>query len=91
MASSKHPATRRIGGPGASHEDRKHPDRPTRRGQHPAAKRKLGHSKVSGGGGESDVHHERSARGKRGGRGHLPAEVDPTAFIDAGPGQGTRK
>jgi len=82
MASSKHPATKRIGGPGASHEDRKHPDKPARRGADPASKRKPGHSKVSGGGGESDLHHERNAKGKRGGREHAPAEVDLEAFVE---------
>lgn len=67
MSGKKHPATERFGGPGASHEDRKHPDKPERRGKHPSATKKIGHSKVSGGGGESDVHHERNPIGKSGG------------------------
>lgn len=53
----KHPNTDRWGGPGASHEDRskprpdptvKDPDDPDRYSRH---------SQVSGGGGETDLHH----------------------------------
>lgn len=62
----KHPNTERIGGPGASHENRKHPEKSQPRGPHPAAKNREDFSSVSGGGGESDRHHERNAPGKAG-------------------------
>lgn len=61
----KHPDTDRWGGPGASHENRKKPrpdptvkdaDQPDRINQH---------SRVSGGGGEGDVHHGHSKKAKR--------------------------
>lgn len=57
MSPRKTPATERIGGPGASHENRKHPEKSQPRGPHPAAKKPEHHSKVSGGGGEGDAHH----------------------------------
>ena len=62
---AKHPNTDRWGGPGASHEDAsspkpdplvKDPDDPDRYSRH---------SKVSGGGGEADVHHAHRASRKR--------------------------
>lgn len=62
---SKHPNTERWGGPGASHEDRtkptpdplvKDPDDPDRMQPY---------SHISGGGGETDIHHGHSARAKR--------------------------
>lgn len=65
MASPKSPDTQRWGGPGASHEDRskpppdptvKDPDDPDRYGRH---------SKVSGGGGEGDIHHGHADKAKR--------------------------
>ena len=62
----KHPATERIGGPGASHENRQHPEKSQPRGPHPSAKSREDLSSVSGGGGESDRHHERNAPGKAG-------------------------
>lgn len=67
------PATERFGGPGASHEDRKHPGK----NKQPAGKKKGGgeemgpapgsptsgrDSKVSGGGGERDSHHTHTAK-----------------------------
>ena len=54
--SSKHPNTIRQGGPGASHENAKEPlqvEKP------PAESDRKRHSKVSGGGGERDIHHTR--------------------------------
>jgi len=53
----KHPASRRWGGPGASHEDRTEPPpqpRETRGKREPTNTRA---SHVSGGGGERDLHH----------------------------------
>lgn len=63
--SRKSPNADRWGGPGASHENRekprpdpsvKDPDDPDRYSRH---------SKVSGGGGEADVHHAHDPRRKR--------------------------
>lgn len=62
----KNPATERIGGPGASHENRKHPEKSKPRGPHPAEESRGDFSSVSGGGGEADRHHERNAPGKGG-------------------------
>jgi len=62
----KHPNTARIGGPGASHEDRTHPDKPQRKQSHPAQSKPEHHSKVSGGGGEKDFHHTHSPPRKGG-------------------------
>jgi hypothetical protein len=66
---SKHPNTARVGGPGASHEDRKHPDKPRSNATSNREKRKSHHSKISGGGGEKDYHHTHapSLNGGRGG------------------------
>lgn len=55
----KHRDTERIGGPGASHENRKHPEKTRARGPRPEDTKKDNHSKVSGGGGERDSHHTR--------------------------------
>jgi hypothetical protein len=61
----KNPETRRWGGPGSSHEDAtqpppdptvKDPDDPDRYSRH---------AKVSGGGGETDLHHAHAASRKR--------------------------
>jgi hypothetical protein len=52
----KHPNTDRWGGPGASHEMVKDADDPDRYSRH---------SKVSGGGGETDVHHGHDPKMKR--------------------------
>jgi hypothetical protein len=55
----KHPDTARIGGPGASHENRKHPEKSQPRGPHPSETKSTRRSGVSGGGGEPDSHHTR--------------------------------
>lgn len=61
----KLPQTRRWGGPGASHENRdKPPPDPTVKDRDDAD-RYSRHSEISGGGGEPDVHHQESAKGKR--------------------------
>jgi hypothetical protein len=62
--STKTPNSIRQGGPGASHENAKAPldlKKPPADGPH----RK--HSKMSGGGGEHDVHHTHDPAGKAGG------------------------
>lgn len=64
---SKNPASERMGGPGASHENRKHPEKSQPRGRHPIASQSTKRSGVSGGGGEPDVHHSHDPRGKAGG------------------------
>lgn len=56
----------RIGGPGASHENRKHPEKTQARGQEPEATKSTRHSGVSGGGGEPDRHHGHDPQGKAG-------------------------
>jgi len=50
----KHPATERIGGPGASHENRAHPEKSK---EHMRDHFDYERSAVSGGGGELDAHH----------------------------------
>jgi hypothetical protein len=62
----KHPNTARIGGPGASHENRQQPDKSKARGQKPADTKPSFHSGVSGGGGEADRHHGHAPHGKTG-------------------------
>ena len=62
----KHPNTARIGGPGASHENRRAPEKTKGRGAHPTAKKTTRHSGVSGGGGEPDKHHSPEAEGTSG-------------------------
>ena len=64
----KHPNTERIGGPGAAHENRKHPEKTQERGPPPNENKPWRHSGVSGGGGEHDSHHAHDAAGKGGGR-----------------------
>jgi hypothetical protein len=46
-----------IGGPGASHENAKAPQKSRPRRAHPSAKKSSRNSGVSGGGGEPDSHH----------------------------------
>jgi hypothetical protein len=46
-----------VGGPGASLENRKEPQRSKPRGLAPEATKSTHHSGVSGGGGEQDRHH----------------------------------
>src|SRR5438105_13557748 len=62
----KHPNTERIGGPGASHENRRHPEQSQPRGNKPADTKSWRHSGVSGGGGEHDPHHTHDPKGKAG-------------------------
>jgi hypothetical protein len=62
----KHANTERIGGPGASHENRKHPEKSQHNIDHPTASKSDHHSKVSGGGGEQDAHHAHNPRLKGG-------------------------
>jgi hypothetical protein len=69
MASKKNPATERIGGPGASHENRKHPEKSQARGQHPTETQSTKRSGVSGGGGEPDAHHSHDPHRKGKGSG----------------------
>ncbi|HLK25453.1 MAG TPA: hypothetical protein VKT30_12420 [Caulobacteraceae bacterium] len=61
---AKHPKPARWGGPGASHEDRTKPapDRTVKDADDPD--RGTRHSQVSGGGGESDVHHAHESEKK---------------------------
>jgi hypothetical protein len=60
----KHPATERIGGPGASHENRQHPEKSKTHAQN---EHRYDRSAVSGGGGELDAHHTHEP-GMKGGR-----------------------
>jgi hypothetical protein len=62
----KHENTKRIGGPGASHENRKHPEKSQERGASPEETKSTRHSGVSGGGGEPDSHHTHHPAGKAG-------------------------
>lgn len=62
----KHPDAERIGGPGASHENRRDPDKTKPRGPHPAETKSPRHTGVSGGGGEPDSHHTHDPAGKAG-------------------------
>ncbi len=62
----KQPNTERIGGPGASHENRKHPEKSQARGPAPAETKGAHHSGISGGGGEKDAHHRHDPQGKAG-------------------------
>jgi hypothetical protein len=55
----KHPDAERIGGPGAAHENRKHPEKSRKRRERPEDGKSGVRSKVSGGGGERDSHHTR--------------------------------
>jgi hypothetical protein len=56
----------RVGGPGASHENRKHPERSQPRGPQPEAEKSTRNSGTSGGGGEPDRHHSHDPNGKAG-------------------------
>jgi hypothetical protein len=62
----KHEDAARIGGPGASHENRKHPEKSQARGAPPEATKSTRNSGVSGGGGEPDRHHSHDPAGKSG-------------------------
>ncbi|MGZ8362591.1 MAG: hypothetical protein ACXW3D_01920 [Caulobacteraceae bacterium] len=61
----KHPNTHRWGGPGASHEDRSKPEPDPMVKDATDPDRMTRHSKVSGGGGEEDVHHSHDPHEKR--------------------------
>lgn len=61
----KHPNTERWGGPGASHEDRSKPKPDPLVKDADDPDRYSRHSKVSGGGGEADVHHAHDPSRKR--------------------------
>jgi hypothetical protein len=60
----------RMGGPGASHENHKHPERSKPRRPAPEATKSPRNSGVSGGGGEPDSHHSHEERRKGGGGWH---------------------
>jgi hypothetical protein len=62
--STKSPQTIRQGGPGASHENAK---APLKIKKPPAESDMKAHSKISGGGGERDIHHTRDPEMKGGG------------------------
>jgi hypothetical protein len=64
MAGKKNPDAERIGGPGASHENRRQPEKSKPRGNHPTAEKSTRHSGISGGGGEPDSHHSHDPRRK---------------------------
>ncbi len=66
MPLRKEEKVERIGGPGASHENRKHPEKSQPRGQAPEETKSARHSGVSGGGGEPDRHHSHDPDGKAG-------------------------
>jgi hypothetical protein len=61
----QHPSTERIGG-GASHENRKQPDKSVDQNDRAAATHPANRSKVSGGGGEHDAHHTHDSNRKAG-------------------------
>lgn len=85
--SKRPPETDRWGGPGASHEDRTEamPEKVDPRA--PGESTNTAHSRVSGGGGERDIHHGHSARAKQDfeqnavekakGDGKIPPELQP--------------
>lgn len=60
----KNPNAARIGGPGASHENAKHPEKSRDQRPHPTDLKSTRKSGVSGGGGEPDSHHTHDPRGK---------------------------
>src|SRR5436853_6616134 len=62
----KHPNTRRLGGPGASHENRKQPEKSQPGNLQPADTKSWRHSGISGGGGEHDSHHTHDSASKGG-------------------------
>jgi hypothetical protein len=62
----KHPDTERIGGPGASHENAKHPEKSRPQRPRPEDSHSDRRSGISGGGGERDSHHTRDPRLKGG-------------------------
>ncbi|HYE43108.1 MAG TPA: hypothetical protein VEA15_06900 [Caulobacteraceae bacterium] len=61
----KHPNTERWGGPGASHEDRTEKQPEYKDPRKPGEPTNTMHSRVSGGGGERDIHHAHDPMAKR--------------------------
>jgi hypothetical protein len=57
-------ANRHHGGPGSAHQRPDLPDPTENRGPKPGEPTSTRHSKVSGGGGEQDLHHTRDPRTK---------------------------
>ena len=53
----KHPNANRVGGPGASHENHREPQKSRDPGPHPSEEQPASRSHVSGGGGERDSRH----------------------------------
>ena len=64
MASKDHETDRAHGGPGSSHQDARDPKSATRRGPEPGQPTNPPRSRVSGGGGERDIHHAHDPRVK---------------------------
>jgi len=64
--SKKSPNTDRVGGPGASHENARHPEKSEPHGRRPEDSKSTHHAGVSGGGGEQDSHHTHEPRLKGG-------------------------
>jgi hypothetical protein len=58
-------ADRSHGGPGSSHQDATEPHRPERHGPAPGEPTNPPRSRVSGGGGERDIHHTHNPATKR--------------------------
>jgi hypothetical protein len=66
-SSKKNPDAVRMGGPGSSQQNRQEPDKGEPKQPHPHQGGATGpKAKVSGGGGEADIHHDRNTRGKAG-------------------------
>lgn len=64
---SEHPQTERIGGPGASHENRQEPEKSRAARPRPEESKSDKRTGISGGGGERDSHHTHDP-GLKGGR-----------------------
>ncbi|SEP81198.1 hypothetical protein SAMN05216548_101549 [Faunimonas pinastri] len=62
----KHSDPENFGGPGSSHQDRKHPEKSNGPGKGPLHDQSTRQSGVSGGGGEPDKHHSHDAGDKSG-------------------------
>lgn len=65
-SSNKTPDAERFGGPGSSQQNRKDPEKGEPEKPSPHEGGAGPRAKVSGGGGEADVHHERNTHGKSG-------------------------
>lgn len=55
--SNKNPNVERVGGPGASHENRKNPEKSAPKAPRPEDSHSEKRTGISGGGGERDSHH----------------------------------